>query len=44
VTKTPVDILVMSHPQFRDAIRGNPTLAMNCMAAMAERLRADTLV
>lgn len=44
VTKTPVDVLVLSHPQFRDAIKGNPALAMSCMAAMAERLRADTLV
>jgi CRP-like cAMP-binding protein len=43
VSKTPLDVLVMSHPQFRDAIKGNPAIAMNVIAAMAVRLRADSL-
>ncbi len=43
VTKTPVDALVLSHAQFRDAIRGNEAIALKVMATMAERLRADTL-
>jgi CRP/FNR family transcriptional regulator, cyclic AMP receptor protein len=40
-TNTPVDVLVLSHPQFRDAIKGNDTLSMKVIAAMAERLRAN---
>ncbi len=43
VTTTPVDALVLSHAQFRDAIRGNEAIALKVMANMAERLRADTL-
>lgn len=43
VTKTPVRLLVMSHTQFRDAIKGNDQLLSKVMAAMAERLRRDTL-
>lgn len=43
VTETPVEALVLSHAQFRDAIRANQNLAANLMAAMADRLRADTL-
>ncbi len=43
VTRTPVEALVMSHAQFRDVIKGNQAIAMNVIATMAERLRADTL-
>jgi len=43
VTKTPVRALVLSHVQFRDAIRGNQAIALKVMATMAERLRADSL-
>ncbi len=43
VTRTPVELLVLSHAQFRDAIRGNEALALKVMATMAERLRADML-
>lgn len=39
VTEGPVEALVLSHAQFRDAIRGNDQLAMQVIAAMAERLR-----
>ena len=42
-TTTPVEVLVLSHPQFRDAIKGNDALAMNVIAAMAERLRSDSV-
>ncbi|HET9847106.1 MAG TPA: cyclic nucleotide-binding domain-containing protein [Candidatus Dormibacteraeota bacterium] len=40
VTDGPVDALVLSHAQFRDAIKSKPELAMEVIAAMAERLRA----
>jgi hypothetical protein len=33
----------MSHAQFRDAIRANEQLLSEVMAAMAERLRRDSL-
>lgn len=36
-------LMVMSHPQFRDAIKGNPELLTRVLEAMAERLRADSL-
>jgi hypothetical protein len=35
--------MVMSHAQFRDAIKGNDELLAQVMAAMGERLRADAL-
>jgi len=35
--------MVMSHAQFRDAIRANDQLLSQVMAAMAERLRGDML-
>jgi CRP/FNR family transcriptional regulator, cyclic AMP receptor protein len=41
--KTPVRAMVMSHAQFRDAIKGNQELLTQVMAAVAERLRADQL-
>jgi CRP-like cAMP-binding protein len=44
VTKAPVEALVLSHGQFRDAIKGNDALALKVMAAMAQRLRADSLM
>ena len=43
VTVTPARLMVMSHSQFRDAIKGNDDLLGNVMAAMGERLRADSL-
>ena len=39
----PVEAMVLSHTQFSDAIKGNPSLALPVMAAMAERLRANAL-
>ena len=40
-TTGPAEALVMSHAQFRDAIKGNETLVLQVMAAMAERLREN---
>ena len=37
------EALVLSHEQFRDAIKGNDKLAIQVIAAMAERLRANAL-
>lgn len=39
VTTTPINALVMSHEQFRDAVRSDPDIAHNVLAVMAERLR-----
>jgi CRP-like cAMP-binding protein len=39
ITTTPVDLLVLSHAQFRDAIKARETIALQVMAVMAERLR-----
>jgi CRP-like cAMP-binding protein len=39
-TTQPAEALVMSHAQFRDAIKANDALAMQVIAAMAQRLRA----
>jgi CRP-like cAMP-binding protein len=41
VTDGPVEAMVLSHAQFADAIKGNDTLALQVIAAMAKRLRAD---
>jgi CRP/FNR family transcriptional regulator, cyclic AMP receptor protein len=38
-----VEAMVLGHAQFRDAIKGNDNLAMQVIAAMAERLRANAL-
>jgi CRP/FNR family transcriptional regulator, cyclic AMP receptor protein len=38
-----VQAMVLSHAQFRDAIKGNEKLAMQVIAAMAQRLRANAL-
>lgn len=43
VTRTPVRAMVMSHSQFRDAIKGNEDLLIQVLAAVAGRLRADSL-
>lgn len=43
-TTTPIRALVMSHSQFRDAIRGQDAIAVNMLAVMAERLRGDQLI
>jgi CRP/FNR family transcriptional regulator, cyclic AMP receptor protein len=43
VTTTPARLMVMSHSQFRDAIKGNDDLLGSVMAAMGERLRTDSL-
>ena len=43
VTRTPLRLMVMSHSQFRDAIKANDSLLSQVMAAMGGRLRADSL-
>ncbi len=40
-SKTPARLLVMSHAQFRDAIKGSDGLLVKVLAAMGERLRSD---
>jgi CRP-like cAMP-binding protein len=37
----PLRLLVLSHAQFRDAIKGDPELTMAMLTAMCERLDAD---
>lgn len=39
-TTKPSRMMVMSHMQFRDAIKGNQDLLLQVLAAVAERLRA----
>jgi CRP/FNR family transcriptional regulator, cyclic AMP receptor protein len=43
VTSGPSKLMVMSHAQFRDAIKANDQLLSQVMAEMAERLRRDRL-
>ena len=43
VTTTPARAMVMSHLQFRDAIKGSDPLLSTVIAAMADRLRRDSL-
>jgi CRP/FNR family transcriptional regulator, cyclic AMP receptor protein len=43
VTATPVRAMVMSHSQFRDAVKGNDGLLSAVIAAAANRLRRDSL-
>lgn len=43
VTSGQSKLMVMSHAQFRDAIRANDQLLSQVMAVMAERLRRDNL-
>ena len=40
-TKTHTRLLVMSHAQFRDAIKSSDGLLVKVLATMGERLRAD---
>lgn len=40
-TRTDARLLVMSHMQFRDAIKASDGLLVKVLAAMGERLRAD---
>lgn len=40
-TTTDARLLVMSHAQFRDAIKSSDGLLVKVLAAMGERLRAD---
>jgi CRP-like cAMP-binding protein len=40
-TRTPARLMVMSHAQFRDAIKSSDGLLVKVLAAMGERLRAD---
>jgi CRP/FNR family transcriptional regulator, cyclic AMP receptor protein len=42
-TTKPSRMMVMSHMQFRDAIKGNQDLLIQVLAAVAERLRADAI-
>src|SRR6202521_3914803 len=43
VTTTAVRAMVMSHSQFRDAVKGNDALLSTVIAAAADRLRRDSL-
>jgi CRP-like cAMP-binding protein len=43
VTTTPARLMVMSHAQFRDAIKADDNLLSQVMGAMAVRLRRDSL-
>lgn len=43
VTTTPARAMVMSHAQFRDAIKSSDLLLSTVIAAMADRLRRDAL-
>jgi CRP-like cAMP-binding protein len=43
ITATPVRAMVMSHAQFRDAIKSNDALLSTVMNAVADRLRRDSL-
>ena len=43
VTDGPVEAMVLSHTQFRDAIKANDNLALQVIAAMAKRLAPETL-
>ena len=40
-TTKPSRMMVMSHMQFRDAIKGNQDLLLQVLQSVAERLRAD---
>jgi CRP/FNR family transcriptional regulator, cyclic AMP receptor protein len=40
-TKTPARMMVMSHSQFRDAIKTSDSLLVKVLSAMGARLRAD---
>jgi CRP-like cAMP-binding protein len=40
VALSPLELLVMSHAQFRDAVQSNDEIAFKVMAVMAQRLRS----
>ena len=40
-TRGPARLMVMSHMQFRDAIKASDTLLVKVLATMGERLRSD---
>jgi len=40
-TKGPARLMVMSHAQFRDAVKASDGILVKVLAAMGERLRAD---
>jgi CRP-like cAMP-binding protein len=42
VTTTPARLMVLSHAQFRDAVKANDQLLLRVLSAMAERLRRDS--
>jgi CRP/FNR family transcriptional regulator, cyclic AMP receptor protein len=42
-TTKPSRMMVMSHMQFRDAIKGNQDLLLQVLQSVAERLRADAV-
>ena len=42
-TTRPCRVMVMSHVQFRDAVKGDEELLLQVLAAVAERLRADAI-
>lgn len=42
ITTSPVDALVMSHAQFRDAVQAQQSIALKVIATMAERLRRSS--
>lgn len=44
VTRTPARLMVMSHAQFRDAIKAQDSLLVKVLSVMGERLRADLAV
>jgi CRP-like cAMP-binding protein len=41
VALSPLELLVMSHAQFRDAVQSNDEIAFKVMAVMAQRLRSN---
>ena len=43
VTRTPCRLIVMSHAQFRDAIKANDRVLLQVLRVAAERLRRDEL-
>ena len=43
VTTTPARAMVMSHAQFREAIKSSDPLLSTVIAAMADRLRRDSI-
>jgi CRP-like cAMP-binding protein len=43
-TTKPSSLMVMSHAQFRDAIKANDALLIKVLAQMGQRLRADLAI